>query len=443
MSVDQLAEEIVLDLLRSSWVIEGARARLYRKWAESDPRYAASSERSTRRAEIVAISLDARGRTPDTDIVDAHAAWLESLAGSDPAEVSLGNFFAARLGDWIDNHLIRFLEDGAEELARLGDEERATLEFPSELPPAPPFERLEPVPVELPGEVKFRFGILADLHVGSRRGEAMARAAVDDLNASGAELVIQLGDLTDHGNRTEFELATRILDALEMPVTTMMGNHDVFSIEEERLSGREFYPASFGREPDGVILEHKGMRFAVLDSIENAASPFPGFDFTTGSFLEGPGGAIVRGTLSVPQHEILAEVAAPGTPPAFVFLHHPPQPFTGFPPILFGLRDQDSGRLHATAESGNVWGVFAGHTHRNARTRTYGTVPVHEVAMPRDFPFGYALVDVTDAGYAFRFVQLSDEELLRAGYALAGEIYRRYGAGDEVARGFVWTNPQS
>jgi hypothetical protein len=141
----------------------------------------------------------------------------------------------------------------------------------------------------------------------------------------------------------------------------------------------------------------------------------------------------------VPQHDILADVASPGAPPAFVFLHHPPQPFTAFPPILFGLRDADSGRLRAMSDSGNVWGIFAGHTHRNARTTLYGDVPVHEVAMPRDYPYGFALVDVTDRGYSFRFVQLSNEELLRQAYPKATRIHRRYGLGDEVARSFVWT----
>jgi hypothetical protein len=224
-----------------------------------------------------------------------------------------------------------------------------------------------------------------------------------------------------------------------MPLATMMGNHDVYSLKEERLSGREYYPNSFGREPDGVLLEQGGFRFAVLDSATNSASPFAAFDFVRGDFLAGPGGAVVNGSLTDVQHEILADVAAPGAPPAFVFLHHPPQPFVGFPPVLFGLRDADSGRLHATVDSGNVWGVFAGHTHRNSRTRNYGTVPAQEVAIPRDYPFGYALVDVTENGYAYRFIQLSNEELLRDAYQYSGTIHRRYGLGNAESRSFVWT----
>jgi predicted phosphodiesterase len=368
---------------------------------------------------------------------------MHSLAGETPDEVALGNFFASRVGDWVDGHCADFLGGRAARLKELGDEERSSLAFPTELPSAPPFESVRPVEVDPPGDVLFTFGILADLHFGSGLGEETARAAISDLNRSGAELVIQLGDITDHGQKEEYDLAMTALAKLEMPFTTMMGNHDVYSIAEERLSGREYYSGSFGREPDGVIVEHKGFRFAVLDSVMHAASPYPAYNLATGAFLEGSSGAIVRGALSVAQHEILAEVAAPNTPPAFVFLHHPPQPFTGFPPILFGLRDEDAGRLHATVDSGNVWGVFAGHTHRNARTREYGTVPAHEVAMPRDFPFGYGLVDVTSDGYRYRFVQLSDEGLLRRAYQDAGEIHRRYGLGTEEERGFIWRRPQS
>ena len=445
MAVTEIPEDVaggvIRDLLRSAWVIESSRQRLYEGWAPVDASYEDSARRAADRSELVATAIVERGHKTDPGVVDAHCAWMRSLAGDKPGEVPLGDFFAARVGDWVDGHCADFLGQGATRLKELGDEERAGLQFPSEFPPPPPFEPVETIPVDPPGEVLFTFGILADLHFGSEAGETTARAAISDLNASGAELVIQLGDITDHGNSDEYEAAMKALGELEMPVATMMGNHDVYSIAEERLSGREYYPASFGREPDGVILEHKGFRFAVLDSVMHAASPYPAYSLVTGSFLEGSSGAIVRGALSVAQHEILAEVAAPGTPPAFLFLHHPPQPFTGFPPILFGLCDEDSGRLHATVDSGNVWGVFAGHTHRNARTRNYGPVPAHEVAMPRDYPFGYALVDVTETGYAYRFVQLSDQELLRTAYKSAGAIHRRYGLGMPDERSFVWTRP--
>ena len=439
MDAQDLAEDLVDDLVRSCWVVEAARTELYRGWADADAKYLEDSGISESRSELIRSALERRGKRPDQELVAAHAEWMRAVAGSDPEEVPLAPFFIDRLGLWVDSHLPAYLGDEGDRLLELGDAARAGLRFPEHFPDPPGFARLEPVEVTPPGDVRFRFGILADLHFGSGRGERHARAAIADLNASGAELVVQLGDLTDRGDKDQFEAATKALSELEMPFATMMGNHDVFSYSEEKLLGKELYAASFGRAPDGVVLEHKGVRFCVLDSVEHAASPFPGFDFASGAFEDGPGGAIVRGALSDPQHDLLADIAAPGSGPAFVFLHHPPQPFPGFPPILFGLRAVDSGRLHATIDSGNVWGVFAGHTHRNFRTRDFDGVPAHEVAIPRDFPFGYGLVDVTETGYSYRFVQLSDEELLTKANDSAGHLWRRYALGDDASRGFTWT----
>ena len=438
MDTEQLTEDLVTDLVRSCWIVESARVRLYEGWAKAEGRYSEDAEIAGQRAGLIEKALTQRGKQPDVHHVEPHAEWMRSLAGEHPEEVPLAPFFIDRLGLWVDSHLPGYIDDG-DAVVQLGEKARAKLKLPETFPAPPAFEPLEPVTVEPPGEVRFRFGILGDAHFGSPRGAEHAEAAISDLNASGAELVIQLGDLTDTGDREQYEAATAALAKLEMPFATMMGNHDVFSFSEEKLLGKELYTETFGRAPDGVVLEHKGVKFCVLDSADHLASPFPGFDFASGSFNEGPGGAIVRGALSTPQHDLLAEIAGPGGGPAFVFLHHPPQPFPGFPPILFGLREADSGRLHATIDSGNVWGVFAGHTHRNFRTRDYDGVPAHEVGIPRDWPFGYALVDVTEAGYAYRFMQISDRELVEKANDTAGALWRRYALGSDEARGFSWT----
>ncbi|MFN2526703.1 MAG: metallophosphoesterase [Actinomycetota bacterium] len=436
---DDLAEDLIADLLRSAWVVEAGRAAVYAIWEGADARFAPASTRAAARAEIVRQALDSRGVAPDRDLVNAHSRWITSLVGTRPDEVLFGDIFLVRLADWVDAHAGPFLGPEGTELRAHSDADREEIVFPSELPPPPSFEALPTPHVAAPGPVRFKIGVLSDLHVGASSGEDMARAAISDLNRAHVDIVVQLGDITDHGERAEFESAAKILGDLEMPFVTMMGNHDVFSVGELRLSGRDYYPASFGRQPDGVLIEHAGWNLAVLDSIEHGATPFPPFDLVTGGFLEGSGGAVVRGSLTEPQHEILAEIAKPGAPPAFVFLHHPPQPFTSFPPILFGLNDLDSGRLHATVDSGNVWGVFAGHTHRNARSRDYEDVPAHEVATPRDYPCGYAVIDVAENGYSYRFMPVEDEELLRARYREVGPIFRRYAAGSASERAFVWS----
>lgn len=436
-----LDSETVTDLLRSCWLIEGSRQDLFARWAKTQPEWAQRADLAARRAGLLADALGDIGRNPDVGLLEAHAAWLRGVVGEVPGEVALGDLFAARLGDWVENHVSGFIRDRAQALKDLGEAERSALRFPDALPSPPAFEPIETIDLRPPGEIRFRFAILGDLHFGSPQGDVMARAAIADINRSGADLVIQLGDITDHGYAEEFEVATAALAELEIPCTTMMGNHDVVAIGEQTPAGRELYGNAFGREADGVLFQHKHVRFAVLDSATHGVSPFAPFNFITGGFVDAPGGALVHGSLTVPQHEILADVAAPGSPPTFVFLHHPPQPFAGFPPILFGLRESDSGRLHATADSGNVWGIFAGHTHRIHRTTDFGDVPAHEVAIARDYPFGYSLVDVGDGGYAFRFVQLSDKTLLREAYKSAGEIHRRYGIGSPEERSFVWTRP--
>jgi hypothetical protein len=437
--VVELREDLIVDLLRSAWVVESARARVYQRWTSVDGRWSSSAGRARRRAQIVEGGLEARGRKPDAQLVEAHADWILSLTGSDPTATPLSDLFVIRLGDWVEAHALEFLPS-PRELKDLGEEERAAVSWPEQMPPAPPFEPLPEPPSPAPEEVAFRFGILSDLHVGSARGEAAARAAVSDLNRSDPDLVVQLGDITENGNRGEFELAAGLLAELDAPLLSTMGNHDVYSHESDDLSGPGHYAARFRRYGDGLLREHRGVRFAVLDSAEVAASPFAAFDLIAGAFGQGRGGAVVNGSLSATQHDLLAEIAAPRTPPAFVFLHHPPQPFSSFPPIIFGLSDVDSGRLRATCDSGNVWGVFAGHTHRNARPTSFGSVPVTEVGTPRDFPFGYGLVDVTDRGYFYRFVQLSDQDLVRDGYERSGVIHRRYALGPEHARSFTLTS---
>lgn len=438
MTPIDLAAEIITDLMRSTWVIESARREVYNTWSRADDSYEAAAARADERARIIEAELERRDVQPDHDLVGPHSEWMCDTVGDEP----LGPMFLIRLADWVDAHLEPFLQpDVHAKLKALSAEDAMSVVWPSSLPTPQPFEPLANEMVAPPGKAKFRFAILSDMHIGSPAGEAAVRAAIRDINRSGAEIVIQLGDITDHGDLDEFTLAKEILSTLDMPVETIMGNHDVLSLGEDRLSGREFFKETYGRESDGVLLEHEGVRFALLDSVEHGASPFGPFDLSSGTFTDGRSGAIVRGSLTHPQHDLLADIAAPGGGPAFVFLHHPPQPFAGFPPILFGLSTADSGRLHAVADSGNVWGVFAGHTHRNARTRTYGTVPVQEVAAPRDFPFGYALVDVGEDGYAFNFMQITDEAYIASARARTTAIHQRYGLGPKEIRNFAWTKP--
>ena len=431
-------QDVVTDLMRSSWAIETARSIVYLQWAGAQEHFEALSATALEAAAIFERELSERGRSTDPSIAEGHAEWITSLVGDDPRDAArrLVRGPARRLGCRPCRRSARRGRRPAQGAARKrqADPERARDTGGAPLRAARHTSCRDP-----PGDVVFRFAILGDIHIGSPAGEVMARAAIEDINRSGADLTIQLGDLTDHGTRDEFAQAAKVMSELATPWEVVTGNHDMYSTEEERLSGREYFTEYFGRSPDGHMIEHKGHRFVLLDSAEEIASPFAPYSLITGEFMDGNGGAIVRGAFTTPQHEILAEVAAPRSLPAFVFLHHPTQPFTSFPPIVFGLRDADTGRLHAVCDSGNVFGVFAGHTHRNKLSGRLGKVPVSEVGIPRDYPFGFGLVDVTHNGYAYHFHQISNEELLRAAYPHSGQIHRNYGRGSGVDLAFSWT----
>jgi hypothetical protein len=438
MARPALSQEILIDLLRSAWLVEAARAEVYGSWAAEAERFEAVRARALRRATIIEESLVSRAHKPDTELVSAHADWMRSVGGA-PGTDSFAELFLLRLGDWAGAHIAPYLDRGAQELSDLSDQDHREVHFPEQIPQPPEFEPL-PGPPPPPRDSRFRVAVLSDLHLGSRWGEQAARAAVEDVNSSGAGLCIQLGDLSENGEDSELDLAAAVLAGLDMPWHCVEGNHDVFSRSEEALT--DHFATRFGRQPRGALFEHEGVQFCLLDSAEATLSPFSSFSLVTGEFVEGTS-SVERGSLSSEQHQLLAEVASPGRAPAFVFLHHPPQPFVSFPPVIFGLRDLDSGRLHATCDSGNVWGVFCGHTHRNARPRDFDGVIVTEVATPGAYPFGYGLIDVLPHGYNYTFAQLSDGGLVAEMYAHSIVLAHRYALGPPEARHFEWRAPAS
>ena len=93
MDVEQLARDLVDDLIRSCWVVESARADLYEGWAQHDREYAPEAEMCRERAGLIERSLSERNKGRDVDLVQAHGEWMRSVAGDHPEEVPLAPFF--------------------------------------------------------------------------------------------------------------------------------------------------------------------------------------------------------------------------------------------------------------------------------------------------------------------------------------------------------------
>ena len=181
MGDERMDSGLVVDLLRSAWIIESARADVYRRWGKDS---SASVRRAIRRAEIIAEGLGASGGRPDPSLVEPHSCWVRSLIGERAGQIPLGELFLARVADWVDAHAGPYSVD-PDALRELGAEEKQALTFPEEMPPPPPFDPVPVVPCEPPGKVIFRLGILSDLHFGSPTGDAHALAAIADSTARG------------------------------------------------------------------------------------------------------------------------------------------------------------------------------------------------------------------------------------------------------------------
>ncbi len=85
--------------------------------------------------------------------------------------------------------------------------------------------------------VTINVGFMADIQNYYTSSEAI----VSRINRHSLDLVAVAGDLTDAGLRREFIWTYKILDALEFPWFTVIGNHDLLS------SGRTIYRRMFGR----------------------------------------------------------------------------------------------------------------------------------------------------------------------------------------------------
>ncbi|MEM0962467.1 MAG: metallophosphoesterase [Bacteroidota bacterium] len=68
---------------------------------------------------------------------------------------------------------------------------------------------------------------LSDVHFGKISDDRIVGALVSEVNASGVDLVVVSGDLTQRARTSQFQQARAMLDAFDPPVLVVPGNHDV------------------------------------------------------------------------------------------------------------------------------------------------------------------------------------------------------------------------
>jgi hypothetical protein len=419
------------DLLLSCWTIEASRSIVLDARGHADP-----ALRAAERARILARRTHAEGVSIRPEFAREHAQWMVEVAGMEDETGPIGWFFLQRLGAYVDLHIADVLPPGdRERLIQLGasDSEEVGEAVARQGVPLPPPPEWPAAPsAEVSGDVRARIALLADPHVGIEASDVLIPTVVEDINRDAVDLTIALGDLTQSGKGDQFAKAREILERLSSRWLVTLGNHDMWGFGGSEAQGLKRFTQVFQRKPY-AIFETKGVNVIMIDSADPTASPFPPFDLVTGSFADEPKEALPGGRISEEVAQWMASIPSNG--PTFIVLHHPPYPYLGFPPIVFGLDAASTELLADLVRRTQAWGVFCGHSHRCALYNFAG-VPLVEVPCSKEWPFGYGVLEVSDEGWAYNLRPVSDQALVKKESAKANILFRRYAQGPDEARAF-------
>lgn len=418
------------DLLLSCWMVEASRSAVLGE--RGQPEVAAQT---ATRARILASACHARDIRIVPNYATRHAGFLSEVAGPPEETGALGAIFLQRLGAYINAHTGPLLEEGEHgRLVALGEGELDAVNqalMAGGLYPPPPAAWPAAPDSQAPGEVRARFGILGDPHVGLVDSDAPVVTALGQMAREGASFVVANGDLTKDGAAEHFLTARKIFDRAEVPVLVTLGNHDLWGGDGES-QGMPRFRAAFDTEPN-LEYTQNGVRVIVLNSADPTRSPFQPFDMMSGEFKDAPPQTIPGGTFSPETVAWMQEREPAG--PTFIVLHHPPYPFLGVPPLVFGLDRAGTAHLAELAVRVNAQAILVGHSHR-CHLNYLEDVPVFELASSSDWPYGYNMVEVTDRGWSLNLRPIDfDPELDPMSHR--DWLFRRYAVGDPTARSFA------
>lgn len=434
------------DLSLSCWIVEAARSTVLQNRGHRE-----SGVRAAEKARILARVCAAEGVKILPRTAGEHAEWMAQVAGAEAETGPLGRVFLQRLGIYVDAHMRGHMpqhdHERMQHLSTLDlDEVNEALsiqglpEIPEDdWPPAPDDagKKAENPDRDLlaersgTGEIVTRFGIMADPHI-EPADNLYVEQALRELKAAGVAFTIVPGDITKDGEPACYKEALRILQG-STPVLCTLGNHDMAA----GGLGPDLFEAGFGMKPYGEY-ELDGVRVILLDSAVRAVSPFPPFDIMGGDFTDAPAESVPWGDFSQEMTDWMSGLSA-SKHPTFVFLHHPPYPYPGFPPLVFGLGNKATQKLADLVEATNAAAIFCGHTHRSAR-RIFEGVPVIELPSARHWPFAFGTVEIgrgnggESGWWSFNLCPVPERPGKAAHHA--GYLFRRYAAGDKKAHSY-------
>lgn len=248
------------------------------------------------------------------------------------------------------------------------------------------------------GRLLSTLAAVTDLHVGERHFGVWGRiwdrgglgfgqgrspypvraleAALEEVAAWGAELVVAKGDLTRIATSAELSEAGRLLANSPVPVEAVLGNHDnALNVDMRAVLQANGVRVSWG--PRAVDVP--GLRIVLVNSAH--ADPHNHF-----------------GHLPATAGRQVAELAGEAPTPAMVVLHHPPDLHrypTVYPPGI--PWDQSKALLEALVAKKPDALLSCGHRHRNRRY-AYGPVVIAETGSTKDYPGAWAGYKVYETG---------------------------------------------
>ncbi|MGZ4708349.1 MAG: metallophosphoesterase family protein [Acidimicrobiales bacterium] len=279
-----------------------------------------------------------------------------------------------------------------------------------------------------PGRELFRFATISDLHLGERHFGYLgtiverpqpaepyswraAQAAVDELGAWGAELLIVKGDITVDARADDWEDFGRIVAGAGLPVMATPGNHD-------RVT--KVAVPTWRRWISGVHTVRPGSPIPAADGL--ALAGFDSSALDTVQVRDVPGLRIVLVDTTVHGHrhgqvapyvDEIADAARAADGPVLVALHHQlmTTPLPTYIPVGID-RDQSQAFLDRLVAANPAALVTSGHTHRHRRRR-HGPVVVTEVGSPKDFPGTWAGYVVHEGGIRQVVRRIARPDVLR------------------------------
>jgi Icc-related predicted phosphoesterase len=218
-----------------------------------------------------------------------------------------------------------------------------------------------------------RVAAIGDLHVGRLTSGSGSR--VLPMLPAGTDVLVLCGDLTERGTEEETRLLAKELAVIGVPVVAVLGNHDVESGQEARVS---------------QILTDAGVHVLDGESVEVHGIGFAGVKGFCGGFGRGALGSWGERAVKAFVQEAMDEalkleraLAVLRTRHRVALLHYAPiratvegEPLEIFPYLGSGRLEEPLGRYPVDV-------VFHGHAHNGSAVGfTTGRVPVRNVSLP-------------------------------------------------------------